>query len=175
MLGTLVMAGGDLCAMTRSSTLCGRSTLLGKSGLSALGRAAATLLTQEGHAQDMSFEIAANTAWPTRGSYTRRGSRARGYAGPIGHTSRPGGAVAAGPPGTLVYSVAIPGTQNPREVALFTAFHKLPRTDTPSKLLKTTKNMNLVLRKCCGKFAPVDRKGAALPLCPAPRSRDGRH
>ena len=62
-----------------------------------------------------------------------------------------------------------------REVALFTAFHKLPRTDTPSKLLKTTKIMKLVLRKCCGKFAPVDRKGAALPLCPAPRSRDGRH
>ena len=87
--------------------------------------------------------------------------------------------MAAGPPGTLVYSVAIPGTQNPwevgLEVALFSSFHKLPRTDTPSKLLKTTKIMKLVLRKCCGKFAPVDRKGAALPLCPAPRSRDGRH
>ena len=60
MLGTLVMAGGNLCAMTRSSTLCGRSTLLGKRGLSALGRAAATLLTQERHAQDMSLEIAAD-------------------------------------------------------------------------------------------------------------------
>lgn len=58
MLGTLVMAGGDLCAMIRSSTLCGRSTLLGKRGLSALGRA--TLLTQERHAQDMSLEIAAD-------------------------------------------------------------------------------------------------------------------
>ena len=34
-LGTLVMAGGDLCAMAR--TLCGRSTLLGKRGLNALG------------------------------------------------------------------------------------------------------------------------------------------
>ena len=132
MLGTLVMAGGDLCAMTRSSTLCGRSTLLGKSGLSALGRAAATLLTQEGHAQDMSFEIAANTAWPTRGS-----SRARGYAGPIGHTSRPGGAVAAGPPGTLVYSVAIPGTQIPRFSPGSGAFHNFSQTppnETPSKL-----------------------------------------
>ena len=81
-LGTLVMAGGDLCAMAR--TLCGRSTLLGKRGLSALGRAAATLLTQERHAQDMSLEIAADTAWPTRGSYTRRGSRARGHRH-IGH------------------------------------------------------------------------------------------
>jgi hypothetical protein len=76
-LGTFVMAGGDLCAMAR--TLCGRSTLLGKRGLSALGRAAATLLTQERHAQNMSLEIAADTAWPTRGSYTRRGSRARGH------------------------------------------------------------------------------------------------
>ena len=80
MLGTLVMAGGDLCART----LCGRSTLLGKRGLSALGRAAATLLTQERHSQDMSLEIAADTAWPTRGSYTRRGSRARGHRH-IGH------------------------------------------------------------------------------------------
>ena len=70
-LGTLVMAGGDLCAMTRSSTLCGRSTLLGKRGLSALGRAAATLLTQERHAQDMSLEIAADMCGLTRGSCTR--------------------------------------------------------------------------------------------------------
>ncbi len=69
-LGTLVMAGGDLCAMAR--TLCGRSTLLGKRGLSALGRAAATLLTQERHAQNMNLEIAADTAWPTRFLHTKR-------------------------------------------------------------------------------------------------------
>jgi hypothetical protein len=69
-LGTLVMAGGDLCAMAR--TLCGRSTLLGKRGLNALGRAAATLLTQERHAQNMNLEIAADTAWPTRFLHTKR-------------------------------------------------------------------------------------------------------
>jgi len=69
-LGTLVMAGGDLCAMAR--TLCGRSTLLGKRGLNALGRAAATLLTQERHAQNMNLEIDADTAWPTRFLHTKR-------------------------------------------------------------------------------------------------------
>ncbi len=69
-LGTLVMAGGDLCAMAR--TLCGRSTLLGKRGLNALGRAAATLLTQERHAQNINLEIAADTAWPTRFLHTKR-------------------------------------------------------------------------------------------------------
>ena len=175
-LGTLVMAGGDLCAMTRSSTLCGRSTLLGKSGLSALGRAAATLLTQEGHAQDMSFEIAANTAWPTRGSYTRRGSRARGYAGPIGHTSRPGGAVAAGPPGTLVYStVAIPGTQNPRFSTGSGAFHSFSQTPPnryAEQALKNNKNYEIGSAEMLWEVCPRGQnrcRSAPLPSPAFPR------
>ena len=84
--------------------------------------------------------------------------------------------MAAGPPGTLVYSVAIPGTQNPRFSPGSGAFHSFSQTP-PNRYAEQAhkKFMKLVLRKCCGKFAPVDRKGAALPLCPAPRSRDGRH
>ena len=158
MLGTLVMAGGDLCAMTRSSTLCGRSTLLGKSGLSALGRAAATLLTQEGHAQDMSFEIAANTAWPTRGS-----SRARGYAGPIGHTR--------------IYRQHAVNT--PFYIGKWRFSRTPPNRYAEQALLKHPQfHKNSGSAECCGKFAPrVDRKGATPcpSLCPAPRSRDGRH
>ena len=89
--------------------------------------------------------------------------------------------MAAGPPGTLVYSVAMHS-----KPSIFTGkwrfsqlFTNSPERDAEQALLKTTpislKIMKLVLRKCSGKFAPVDRKGAALPLCPAPRSRDGRH
>ena len=152
-LGTLVMAGGDLCAMAR--TLCGRSTLLGKRGLSALGRAAATLLTQERHAQDMSLEIAADTAWPTRGSYTRRGSRARGHRH-IGH------------PVTAFRSQSLLRSQKlePQMRNLRTVERSSMRSHFLSKLEKRGVGRRV-----------VTRKGVPFPLPPFARaaSRVGRH